>query len=170
MENLRVGNLLEVSVNKYDDLLILDCDDLNIFQRFVSLYENIQNIAEEAKQEVERLQAQHKDSDEEDIEPVAAYVDLNIAFSQRVMKELDDTFGQGFTAKVFRENYELNPDFVPSEIAITDLIEALAPVMEKAYGERIKRNKSKYNANKRGKHTKTKDELITEYKEKNDHE
>ena len=40
--------------------------------------------------------------------------------------------------------------------------------MEKAYGERVKRNKGKYNAGKRGKHTKTKEEILEELKEKSD--
>ena len=85
--------------------------------------------------------------------------------SQKIMEELDKVFGENFCRKVFRENYELNPDFVPDEIALAELVDSLVPIMEKAYGERIKRTQNKYNAGKRGKHTKTKDELIQEFKE-----
>lgn len=90
-----------------------------------------------------------------------------VPFVSKIMSAglLDKVFGENFCRKVFRENYELNPDFVPDEIALAELVDSLVPIMEKAYGERIKRTQNKYNAGKRGKHTKTKDELIQEFKE-----
>lgn len=50
MERLeRATNLLEISVNKQDDLLVLDCNDITVFSRFVHLYENIDKMSESAK-------------------------------------------------------------------------------------------------------------------------
>ena len=155
MEKLNVSTgLLEVSVNKYDDLLILNCADLSVFNRFAKLYENVETIADSATRKLEELNHKHGDDIQTGIaDAVCEYVGVNIDFSRKVMLELNNVFGDGFTDKVFRENYELNPDFVPDEIALTDLLEALVPIMEKAYGERMKRNRSKYSAKKRGKNT-----------------
>ena len=155
MEKLgRSTNLLEISVNKYDDLLILDCSDMQIFKRFTSLYDNIEKIAKEAEREVTELKNKYRSRETEgiSIDEVTDYVDVSICISRKIMNELDGVFGKQFTQNVFRENYELNPDFVPDEIALADTIEAMIPIMEKAYGERISRNKNKYSATKRGKH------------------
>lgn len=170
MEKLsRSTNLFEVSVNKYDDLLILDCDDVTIFQKFSLLYDNIMKISENAEAEVKALKEKYGDKPEDaaNADGIRDYVAVNIAFSRKIMGELDAVFGQDFTAKVYRENYEINPDFVPGETALSELIESLVPIMEKAYGNRIERNKGKYSAEKRGKHTKTKEELIAEHTERN---
>lgn len=167
MERLeRATNLLEISVNKQDDLLVLDCNDITVFSRFAHLYENIDKMSESAKKEMEEVKQKFKDI-EDDVNPaqLMAYINVHVMTSQKIMEELDKVFGENFCRKVFRENYELNPDFVPDEIALAELVDSLVPIMEKAYGERIKRTQNKYNAGKRGKHTKTKDELILEFKE-----
>ena len=167
MERLeRATNLLEISVNKQDDLLVLDCNDITVFSRFVHLYENIDKMSESAKKEMEEVKQKFKGI-EDDVNPaqLMAYINVHVMTSQKIMEELDKVFGENFCRKVFRENYELNPDFVPDEIALAELVDSLVPIMEKACGERIKRTQNKYNAGKRGKHTKTKDELIQEFKE-----
>lgn len=170
MENLRVSNLLKVSVNEYDDMLVLDCDDISVFEKFSSLYDKVQKIAEDAEQEIAKLKKAHGGSNINNTDEMRSYIAVNMECAKKVMDELNAVFGSDFTAKVFRGNYELNAGFVPTMIVLTELIEVLIPIMEEAYGERIKRNKSKYSASKRGKHTKTKDELIAEYKEKNANE
>lgn len=170
MEKLnRQSNLLEVSLNKYDDVLVIDCNDVNVFTKFSNLYERFDKLSQNASEEVKKLKNEYAGNSEEDVnvDEIRAYVDVHIRVSKTIMSELDAVFGNDFTKKAFRENYELNPDFVPDEIALSELIEALTPIMEKAYGDRIKRTKSKYNAAKRGKHTQTKEELIAAYREKN---
>lgn len=144
----------------------LDCNDITVFSRFVHLYENIDKMSESAKKEMEEVKQKFKDT-ADDVNPaqLMAYINVHVMTSQKIMEELDKVFGENFCRKVFRENYELNPDFVPDEIALAELVDSLVPIMEKAYGERIKRTQNKYNAGKRGKHTKTKDELIQEFKE-----
>lgn len=170
MESLRVSNLLKVSVNEYDDMLVLDCDDISVFEKFSYSYDMIQKISDAADQEIAGLKKKYKDSSASSTDEVRSYIAVNMECAKKVMDELNTVFGNDFTNKVFRENYELNPDFVPTMIALTELIEALLPIMEEAYGERIKRNKSKYNSSKRGKHTKTKEELIAEYAKNRDDE
>lgn len=168
MERLNLNsNILKISLNKYDDTLELDSADMNIYKKFSCLIERFDSIADEAGKRIAVLNQKHKDSDYYNLDAIMEYVDVNIEYSKMLLNELDEVFGNGFCKKVYRESYELNPDFVPDEYAIVELIEALVPIIEKAYGERIKRTKSKYNAGKRGKHSKTKEQLIEEYKEKN---
>ena len=167
MESLNFSTgILRIKVNEYGDVLLLDSSDLSIFNRFHALCERLDELANKANKEVDQVVEKYKGEEEVSMDMVHDYVSLTIRYSESVMQELNIIFGDGFTAKVFRENYELNADFVPDELVLTELIEALIPVMEKAYGERVKRNKSKYNAQKRGKHTATKNELLEEYKEK----
>lgn len=166
MEKLnRNTNLLEISVNKYDDLLVLNCADITVFTKFVNLYEHFNEIADEAAKEVKKLKKEYTGKSEEDINinEMRDYLNVHISVSKKIMGELDKVFGSDFTKNAFRENYELDSDFVPDELALAELIESLVPVMEKAYGERIKRTKSKYSASRRGKHTKSKEEMIQGY-------
>ena len=130
--------------------------------------ETITKERDEWKEKAETAANEYKQKlEERDYNPaqLMAYINVHVMTSQKIMEELDKVFGENFCRKVFRENYELNPDFVPDEIALAELVDSLVPIMEKAYGERIKRTQNKYNAGKRGKHTKTKDELIQEFKE-----
>lgn len=159
------SGILHIKVNGYGDELLLNSADMSVFNRFAELYSKVQNIATEAEAEIKHVKEKY--SDQASVDCVKAFINVNIKHVQRIMAELDNVFGEGFVRKVYRENYELNPDFVPDELSITELIEAMIPIMEDTYGERIKRNKSKYSAAKKGKHTKTRDELLAEYKEKN---
>lgn len=166
MEKLgRSTNLLEISVNKYDDLLILDCSDVSVFAKFTNLYTNLDKISKDAAEEVEKLKKEYSGENEDDVNvnEIHEYLNVHIRVSKKIMDELNAVFGSDFSQKVFRESYDVNPDFVPDEIALAEVVESLVPIMEKAYGERIKRNKTKYSAAKRGKHTRTKQELIQGY-------
>ena len=161
------NGILHIKVNGYGDELLLDSTDMSIFNRFVEMYDKVQKIADELEVELKRVKEECDAEGETSTAGVTAYINVYIEHIKKIAAEFDGVFGDGFMHKVFRENYELNPNFVPDELSITELLEAIIPIMEDAYGERIKRNKSKYSAAKKGKHTKSKDELITEYKEKN---
>ncbi len=159
------NSLFHVKVNSYGDEVVLNTADARIFEKFATMYDNLQMLADRAKANMEAVGKKYKDGDS--LEAIKDYAKEYVDFSRDALKEFDEMFGDGFTAKVFRENYELDEDFVPDEAAITELIDSLLPVMEEAYGKRIKRNRQKYSASKRGKHTKTKEELIQEHREKN---
>jgi len=149
MENLNFSTgILRIKVNEYGDVLLLDSSDLSIFNRFHALYTRLEELADNANREVEQVVEKYKEEEEVSIDMVHDYVSLTIRYSENVMQELNAILGVDFTAKVFRENYELNPDFVPDELVLTELIEALIPVMEKAYGERVKRNIAFWSAEK----------------------
>lgn len=81
---------------------------------------------------MEEVKQKFKDI-EDDVNPaqLMAYINVHVMTSQKIMEELDKVFGENFCRKVFRENYELNPDFVPDEIAIAELVDSLVPIMEK---------------------------------------
>ena len=164
------SGILNIKVNKYGDSIAIDSSDLSVFEKFSALIKKSEEHAENADRSLHVIQEKHKDETKISADMLMDYVGINVEYSKNIMKELNDIFGSDFTDKVYRENYEHNPYFVPDEMSLAELIEAIVPLMEDAYGERIKRNKSKYNANNRGKHTKTKDELIAEYKEKVSHE
>lgn len=170
--NFNTG-ILRIKVNKYGDELLLNSADSSVFNKFAALYDNVQNIADDANNEVERLKQKYKGLDSGDsaedinLDAIVEITNANIKYIKMIMDELDEVFGEGFTQKVYRENYELDADFVPDELSLIELIEALIPVMEDAYGERIKKTKSKYSATKKGKHTKSKEDLIAEHRKKN---
>lgn len=68
--------------------------------------------------------------------------------------------------KVYRECYEENEDFVPSIAALIEFIEQINPVMEKLFKERFEFNKRKFNRGRCGKHSRTRQELLEELREK----
>lgn len=162
------SGIQHIKVNNYGDEILLDTNNLGLFKRFAGLVEKADTYAERAQKESAQITEKYKDAakDEVNVNEVLEQVQVVIDFSKSMMEELNNIFGQDFIRKVYRDNYALDEYFVPDELSISELIEALAPVMEKTYGQRIERHKNKYNASKRGKHTKSKEELIAEYREK----
>lgn len=158
------SSLYRVKVNSYGDEVVLNTADARIFEKFAMLYDNLQSLADRAQANMRAVNEKYGD-DTSNTDAIKDYAREYVAFSRDALKSFDEMFGDGFSRKVFRENYEIDEDFVPDETAITELVEALLPIMEDAYGKRIKRNRQKYSASKKGKHTKSKDELIREYRD-----
>lgn len=171
MENLEIkvnSGLKKIKVNEYGDTIILNLEDSSISGRYAKLIENLERIAEEAECEGNELEKKYKDrpvmKDEDiDTEQVIEKTDFRIRYIEQMIEEIENVLGKDAIRKVYRECYEADEQFIPTEAAIIEFIDQMNPVMTQLYKERFEFNKKKYSRKRVGKNRVSKKELIQGY-------
>lgn len=156
-------------------VLRINVADARTAERFARLIDNLNNLSDETVQKRKEMDTRYadrpiisEDSDNVDIEQVIERSRADIDYLERCIAELESVFGAGVVREVYRDAYAMNPDFIPDEAALVELVDKLVPVMSGLFNQRFESVKAKYNPGRRGKHTRTKDELLREYKEKHE--
>lgn len=174
-EELRVDTgLKKICVNDYGDCITVSLEDSGMAGRYAELIKNLEQIAADAECEDAALNKKYAAkpiiSDEGEIEIDTEQViernNLQIKYINKMIPEIEAVFGMDCIRKVYRECYEENEDFVPSIAALIEFIEQINPVMERLFKERFEFNKRKFNRGRRGKHSRTRQELLEELREK----
>ena len=155
--------------------LRINVADARTAERFASVIDRLNELVNEHERQVKELDGKYngrviasEDTDDVDTEQVIERCRAHINYIEECIAELESLFGSGVIREIYAESYEIEPDFVPDESALVDLVDKLVPVMSNLFECRFKSLKSKYNARKRGKHTKSKADLIREYREKHE--
>lgn len=149
-------------------VLGINVDDSNTVTRFANLINNLEKISESVTDDAKALQEKYGDQKliEEDtinLDMAVDVVGFKIKCLNKCIAEINAVFGADTIRNVFKEAYELNEDFVPDESALLRFVDNIIPVMNKLFDEKFERNKNRYSAGKKGKHTKSKAELIAEF-------
>lgn len=169
-------DLVKVVVNDHEEYILINPGDASFPHKFSEFLHWLDGRTAELektskkmgeKYEGKPMISQNEDGDTVvDSEQLLAFTQIQMDLYKECEEKIDSLFGQDTLKKYFRAFYEINPDFTPDENCITDFIEEISPVLEKAYNARFERISKKYSKNRRGKHTKTKDELIAEARAK----
>lgn len=156
-------------------VLRINVTDARTAERFAGLIDKLNGLSDDAMKKRAEMDSRYagrpmisEDSDEVDIEQVLERSRVDIDYLQQCIVELEAVFGAGMVREVYRDAYAMDPDFVPDEAALVELVDKLVPVMSNLFEQRFNTVKAKYNAGRRGKHTKSKDELIREYRSKHE--
>ena len=86
-----------------------------------------------------------------DLEQFGKFAETQCAFYNEIAAKLNEVFGQDVIRKYFRVSYEINPEFVPDDLAIQDFLESITPVMEQVFQTRFERMNGKYSKDRKGK-------------------
>ena len=155
--------------------LRINVADARTAEKFADLINNLESIAKNKENEKKILDKKYagrpittEDSDDVDAEQVIERSRMNIKYLESCIEELESVFGKGVIKEIYADSYAMDPDFIPDESALVELVDKLVPVMSNLFERRFKTLQSKYNASKRGKHTKSKADLIQEYREKHE--
>lgn len=177
MEKLVLDNGIKTIAIENQDGELVTVLKINIMkastaERFAELIQRLNNISEECEREAKKFNKEliGKQSDDIDMEQVIAASRIKVSYLERIINEIDGVFGENTIHNVYSDAYELDPDFVPDEIALVEFVDKVIPVMNSLFGKRFDAYNKKYNANRKGSHTKTKKELIEEYRKKNANE
>ncbi len=168
--NLRLDDDNIVNLNFEDSkgevihTIQLDISDTEVPVRFAELINNLEKISEDVEAEEKVLNKKYKDTDSKEFD-YNRTIDISAFHTKslnRILDEIDTTFGEGTVSGVFAEHIDINPDYIPDEYAIIDFIDKLVPVINNLYSERFELKKKKYNVTRRGgkRHNLTKEELI----------
>lgn len=140
MAGIRVATgAKRVEVNDNGDYIVLDFGDNSFPDRFFAMVDRIQQRANEAVPEAEKIDSQYEKGSDEYMRATAA---LWRRVHEDIMAEVDGFFGPGTCKKVFG-------DIVPGVELYDDFFNQLMPYFEEAGKERARRM-SKYNAARTG--------------------
>lgn len=169
-------DLVKVTVNDFDDYILINPGDASFPHKFSEFVHWLDIKTADLEKTAGKMKEKYKDvpmiSEKEDgnvfvdSEQLLTFTQIQMDLYKECEERINALFGQNTLKKYFRAFYEVNPDFTPDENCITDFIEEISPVLEAAYNARFERIHKKYNKNRKGRHTKTKDELIKEARAK----
>lgn len=174
MENFVFDNgIKRIAVNDPDGNLItelkINVADARTSEKFANLIDNLNNIASECTKEAQELSKKYEGrpimADSVDTEQIIDVSTVKIKYLMRMADGIDDLFGKNTVRNVFKDAYELDPDFVPDEDALVDFVSKMIPIMNSLFGKRFDKLREKYSSRRRGKHNKNKKELIQGYKD-----
>ncbi len=138
-------------------VILLDKNDNTLKSKYLDLLKRAEEIQKEHTRKLGEIDLDESMEIEDAVNAVKATDDaLN-----ELADEVEKLLGANVFHDMYSQNYEINPNFVPTIDAITEFLDQLIPIMEDLFGF----DKPKYAASNRGKNTKTKQELIEEAKE-----
>lgn len=140
MAGIRVSTgAKRIEVNDNGDYIVLDFSDNSFPDRFFAMVDRVQERANEAVPEAEKIDMQHEKGSEGYMRATAA---LWRKVHEDIMEEVDSFFGPGTCKKVFG-------NIVPGIELYDDFFNQLIPYFEQASKERAQRM-SKYSAARTG--------------------
>ena len=125
--------------------LAIDTNDTHLMNRFIELYENGNKIKEACEKRLEDLGV--GDGDRITLEDAKKILDVNEYAVKQMIEETEKLFGKGLFHEVFKENYKLNPNFVPDVSLIQNFYEQIMPIVETIF-----KKQQKYSPAKKGNH------------------
>lgn len=123
--------------------LAIDTNDTHLMNRFIELYENGNKIKEACEKRLEDLGID--DGDRITLEDAKKILDVNEYAVKQMIEETEKLFGKGLFHEVFKENYKLNPNFVPDVSLIQNFYEQIMPIVETIF-----KKQQKYSPAKKG--------------------
>lgn len=129
-------------------VLKIDSADNTVVERFANMINRLEETEKEAKEETKRLADEYKDR--KDIDAVIASCRVDIKYLNKICEEINNMFGANTIRDMFKENYDLNPDFVPDEILLLDFLEGIMPIIENIYKTRLETKRKRFNVNRTG--------------------
>lgn len=137
--------LLKVELNEAGDYIVISADDPKLFDRFVSGFNQIMDMAEEMPKKLEAIEKQYakKDDFKAVLEKTSAMSKVNVTFSEEAVVIIDGIFGEGTLKKYFAEIYKEIPDFLPDSECIIDFLENITPIVEKTFDRKLQSRKAR---------------------------
>lgn len=136
--------LHQIELNSEGDYIVISGDNPELYDKFVSGYKQLMDVADSVKAQIRQIEKQYKDKFDMDavMNKTIEISKVNVGFSNVAVQVLDSIFGEGTCRKRFRFAYEEIPDFLPDASCITDFFEKLIPIMEKVFDRKIKKDEA----------------------------
>lgn len=137
MNEIRVNSGIVVKVNDNGDTITINAEDQCFIEKFYGLYDRLNNLAAE----MQSSEVQKKGEREQ--------LQYMIEKTREIMQDIDALFGENACKKVFG-------DIVPNPSLLVDFFEQLNPIAKQYVNERQKKLNEKYNNNRKGARSRSK--------------
>lgn len=183
MQEYRIGGKVaekqqKVFLNQKDDYIMLNPNNSVFVDKYTAIIQWLEEKSAFYQKEMAALEKKNKghklitvNEDESitlDTKRILEITGMRTAMCRECCAQIDELFGAGTVSKYFREIYEEIPDFIPDEECIYDFFDEIGPIVGAVFNARVQGLKTKYNRNRKGRHNKSKEDLIEELKERNE--
>ena len=159
MDNLKMkisSGIKEIAVeNEKGEMITTLCINMeneDIIPAFSRLIQNLNHVTDEFMKEAEDLEEKYKEESEDTgYEEIVEKSCAKVRYIERCIEEIDTVFGQGTIRNVYKECYDLNKYFVPSEELLIQFADEVIPIMNELFKQKFQENKKRYSPTKKGK-------------------
>lgn len=128
IENEEGKELVTLEINTADD---------TYFSRFMDLYDELGQLVERVQREIKTIELKEA-KDKLDTKTARKILDINKEAAAEVSRMTDEMFGEGFTRKLFAENYAVNPNFSPNIKLFQQFYVQVMPMIQDYYKGSLK--------------------------------
>lgn len=125
--------------------LLINSKDNSLYDKFLSLMENVKNIQAESNKKIADFGLESVDSITSD--DMKKLLEVNKKAIEALIEETEKMFGEGLIRRIYADNYRLNPDFLPGLESLFEFYEQILPIVEGIFRQKH----AKYSPAKRGK-------------------
>lgn len=129
-------------------VLKINIADREVAEKYGRILDRLEKISEEAKSAAEEMKKKYEGT-EVSFEQIRESTRTQVVFIKEIITEIDHLFGKNTVRNVFKENYEIDEYFIPSEEMLQDFLKQIMPIMEKFFKQKSSNSRRKYSA-KRG--------------------
>lgn len=154
METIRLkdSGIREITIeNEKGDVvsvLRVNVADREVAEKYGRIFDRLNAIAEEAEKKSKEFEEKNAGV-ELDFEKIRELTRMQIESIKDIIYEIDALFGKNTVKNVFKENYDIDDCFVPSEDMLMDFIKQIMPIMEKLFKKKFDATKAKYKPKRR---------------------
>ena len=123
--------------------LVIDTNDTHLLSRFIELYDNVYKIQDDCGRRLDNIGIE--DDEQIEIEDAKKILSINEDAVNQIIAETEKLFGNNLFHEMYRENYDMNPEFVPDIALLQNFFEQIMPIVRT-----VLQKKSKYSPNKKG--------------------
>lgn len=145
MERVTISSAIkEIGIfNENDELITvlkINTSDSEVTVKFFNIINNLNGLSDSFETEIKKIK---KDNDNYTNEDIIEFAKARARFIRNIMNEIDNVFGNDVCASIWGED-------IPDELALTEFIEKVIPVMNKLFNERYQMNYKKFNSKRLG--------------------
>lgn len=129
-------------------VLRVNVADREVAERYGKIIDRLTEISEKAEAESQQIEQEYKDK-ELSIEDMRFITRKECSYIRDIIFEIDALFGKNTIRNVFKENYEIDDCFVPSEDMLEDFMLQIMPIMEKFFKQKFQQTQKKYKARRK---------------------
>lgn len=155
MESIRLKDTgirkvaIENEAGEVVSVLKINIADREVAEKYGRILDRLGSISDEAKKASEEMQKKYEGQDV-DFDQIREATRVQVSFIKDIIREIDNLFGKDTVRSVFKENYEIDDCFIPSEDMLQDFLEQIMPIMEKFFKQKFAKTRQKYSASRKG--------------------
>lgn len=140
--NIQSDEIDEITLNKHGDKIFVSGDDANLWDRFCQGFKKVEDMAYEVDKKLSETAEKYPDVEGEvNSQGIVESIRIRTVFCEDANTVIDEIFGNGTAGKIFRDHYEMIPDFMPDDDKFIEFFMGMIPIMEDIFDRKMERSR-----------------------------